>query len=709
MELASLAACLSAARVTLDVVLQVKHKYDQWSDSPSGIRYLHSDILSAKTFLSENIPDIGPRLPFVSVELFNAVTTNFETCHEALNRITEAAKHLKSESRRDRLKVVWNENGLDRLRHQLQDQVRNLHDLVEIVRDRQPQRQEKAIASRRPPLPQFANGQWTDAGLQEDSDDDVLTNPLLGTQPSCGQPRAQGRWRRHSLSFLTSKKASRALIQAALIGDVTEMDSQCRQNPDVNYQSRKQPPDNDKMTALHAAAKGGHYRAVEFLVKHGANVNALMINRFTPLHLAASAHHAEVVRYLIENGADVNAQDAQGQTPLFKSDGQVTRMLAARANPNVKDNNVNTPLHCAAFDNHLEAIKVLKEANLDVNIQNREGKTALWIVCDRADEFNLDRSLEIMDTLLRRKANPNIACHQGRPPLELCILNDQVKLVDCLIDSGADAIFRTREGDTLLHLAATLSSREIMCQLLGFYTNIDTPCQSKHRTPLHKAIAAGSFACTKQLLQHGASTTAIDDDWRTALHIAAEANTDMFVKILLQHNANLHAVDTEYRTPLFYVYRSAATMNHLLNGGASLAVLDRKQNSPLHYLVREADPAVVRVLLEHGASVLDINQAGRTPLEELCADEKAWTGRSDPRKFARGRLEVLQLLLEHKASVTYQCRASIAGWTNAPLSRALTNRLPWRTPTQILADYPGTTLSTVFAGFGVVAASLMRR
>ena len=484
------------------------------------------------------------------------------------------------------------------------------------------------------------------------------------------------------------------------------MDLQCRQNPNVNYQSRKQPPDNDAMTALHAAAKGGHYRAVEFLVQHGANVNALMINRFTPLHLAASAHHTEAVRYLIANGADVNSQDAQGQTPLFKSDGQVTRMLrAARANPNVKDNNVNTPLHCAAFDNHLEAIKVLKEANLDVNIQNREGKTALWLVCDRADDFNVDRSLEIVDILLRRKANPNIACHQRRPPLELCIRNDQFKLVDCLIHSGADAVFRTRDGDTLLHLAATLRSREIMCQLLGFYTNIDTPCQSKHRTPLHQAIAAESFACTEQLLQHGASTTATDKDWRTALHIAAEANTDHFVQILLQHNANLHAEDKDYRTPLFYVYRSPATMNHLLNGGASFAVLDRNQNSPLHHLVRGADPAVVRVLLEHGASVLDINQAGRTPLEELFADEKAWTGRSDPTKLAQRSLEMLQLLLEHKASVTPRCRASIAGWTNASLGCALTNRLPWRTPTQILEDNP---MSTLAAGFGIVAISYLR-
>ncbi|KAL8929977.1 MAG: hypothetical protein Q9208_001121 [Pyrenodesmia sp. 3 TL-2023] len=707
MEPASLTACLAAARVTLDIVLQVKHKYEQWSDSSFGIKILHSDISSAEFYLSQTIPDIGPRLPFVSVDLFNAVTTNFETCQEALSRITDAAKHLKSESKKDRLKVVWNEKGLDRQQHHLKTQLENLKSLIEFVRDRQPQRQEKATASRRPPLPRFSNGQWTDAGLQEDSDDDVLANPLLDTQPPRGQRRTQGRRGRRSLLLRTSKKASRALIQAALIGDVTEMESQWGQNPDVNYQSRKQPPDNDAMTALHAAAKGGHYRAVEFLVQHDANVNALMINGFTPLHLAASAHHTEAVRYLIDNGADVNAQDAQGQTPLFKSDGQVTRMLrAARANPNVKDNNVNTPLHCAAFDNHLEAIKVLKEANLDVNIRNREGKTALWLVCDRADEFNVDRSLEIMDTLLRRKANPNIACHQGRSPLELCIRKDQSKLVDCLIRSRADANFRTTDGDTLLHLAATLRSREIMCQLLGFYTNIDTPCQSKHRTPLHKAIAAESSACTEQLLQLGASTTATDRDWRTALHIAAEANTDQFVQILLQNNANLYAKDEVYRTPLFYVYRSPATMSYLLNGGASFVVLDRWQNSPLHHLVRKADPAVVRVLLEHGASVLVTNRAGRTPLEELCADEEAWTVGSDPPKLAKRSLEMLQLLVKHKASVTSRCRAYIAGWTDASLGSALTERLPWRTPAQILADSPGI---TVAAGICVVAASYFRR
>ena len=241
-----------------------------------------------------------------------------------------------------------------------------------------------------------------------------------------------------------------------------EMEKQYKQGADVKYQSRKQPPDNDGMTALHAAAQGGHYRAVEFLVQRKINVNALMINCFTPLHLAASAQHTEVVRYLIQSGADVNAQNAQGQTPLFKSDGQTTKMLLdARADPNVRDNDVNTSLHCAAYDNHLEAIKLLKAANVDVNIRNREGKTALWLACDRTDDFNVDKSLEVVDTLLRRKANPNIACQQGMPPLELCIQENRPRLVDRLIKFKADATFRTKSGMTLLHIAATLQSEEI--------------------------------------------------------------------------------------------------------------------------------------------------------------------------------------------------------------------------------------------------------
>lgn len=474
------------------------------------------------------------------------------------------------------------------------------------------------------------------------------------------------------------------------------------QGADVKYQSQKQPPDNDGMTALHAAAKGGHYRAVESLIQHGANVNALMVNKFTPLHRAATAQHDEVALYLIGRGANVNAENAQGQTPLFKSDGQITRMLLkAQADPNVRDKDVNTPLHHAAYDNHVGAIRLLKEANANVNIRNREGKTALWLVCDRTNEFNLGKSLEIVDILLQRRADPNIACQQGKPPLELCIQEHKTMLVDRLIKAGADATFRTKDGDTLLHMAATLQSATIMCQLLCWYTNIDTPAQPKRNTPLHAAIVHKSFACTEKLLERGASVTVREHRGMTALHIAAGARTDHLVKILLRYNANLHVPDAYKRTPLFYVDQSPAVCEYLLNAGASLTATDRAQNSPLHHLVCKADSAVIEILLKRGISVTAINNAGRTPLEELCADEEGWKGVSNPSTLSSKRLKIFYLLLKYKAFVTPACRASIAGWANVTLRNALTSKLPWRYPSELLADNAAT-----LSGAGIALATV---
>ena len=101
-----------------------------------------------------------------------------------------------------------------------------------------------------------------------------------------------------------------------------------------------------------------------------------------------------------------------------------------------------------------------------------------------------------------------------------------------------------------------------------------------------------------------------------------------------------------------------------------------------------ADSAVIKVLLERGMSVTAVNRAGRTPLEELCADEEGWKGVSNPSTLSPKRLKVFHLLLKHKALVTPACRASIAGWTNVTLRNALMSKLPWRYPSEVLADNP---------------------
>lgn len=62
-------------------------------------------------------------------------------------------------------------------------------------------------------------------------------------------------------------------------------------------------------TGLQIAANKGQLTATKFFVEKGANVNYKHpITKMTPLHLAAYHNSKPVVEYLIAHGADVNAK-----------------------------------------------------------------------------------------------------------------------------------------------------------------------------------------------------------------------------------------------------------------------------------------------------------------------------------------------------------------------------------------------------------------
>lgn len=80
----------------------------------------------------------------------------------------------------------------------------------------------------------------------------------------------------------------------------------------------------------------------------------------TPLHLAATNPDVTAVKALLAAGADVNAKDMDG----------------------------NTPLHMAAYTNRIEAAKVLLEAGADVTAESSGNRTPLAMARkSRADEI----------------------------------------------------------------------------------------------------------------------------------------------------------------------------------------------------------------------------------------------------------------------------------------------------------------------------------
>ena len=72
--------------------------------------------------------------------------------------------------------------------------------------------------------------------------------------------------------------------------------------------------DQDGNTPLHLAAQESLYRLVNFLVIHGANVNAQNNNLDTPLHKAAVTGNLKTVHCLCDAGANRSLTNEHGKT-----------------------------------------------------------------------------------------------------------------------------------------------------------------------------------------------------------------------------------------------------------------------------------------------------------------------------------------------------------------------------------------------------------
>ncbi|HET6170032.1 MAG TPA: ankyrin repeat domain-containing protein [Terracidiphilus sp.] len=124
---------------------------------------------------------------------------------------------------------------------------------------------------------------------------------------------------------------------------------------------------------LNGACFHGHWRLVEFLLEHGADVNHQEPQTGeTPLHAALSKSnrwkYTTVVRLLLAHGADPNRATipqretgafmrdcrTKGETPLhraaaFGNDEDIEALLAAGARKDARDANGDTPLSWASW------------------------------------------------------------------------------------------------------------------------------------------------------------------------------------------------------------------------------------------------------------------------------------------------------------------------------------------------------------------------
>lgn len=104
-----------------------------------------------------------------------------------------------------------------------------------------------------------------------------------------------------------------------------------------------------------------------------------------PLHLATVNGNSTIVKLLIENNANPNVQDNESNTPLIKSiecghEHLVKYLLSNGADPNISDSENNTALHWAILTESIIAIDaLLSSKKCDLSLRNNKDETCLHL------------------------------------------------------------------------------------------------------------------------------------------------------------------------------------------------------------------------------------------------------------------------------------------------------------------------------------------
>lgn len=219
--------------------------------------------------------------------------------------------------------------------------------------------------------------------------------------------------------------------------------------------------------------------------------------------------YPEEVRWLLSNGAEVNVmnQDTYGYTPLAFA---------------IKTGN-------------MVAIRKLISFNADVVAMSNDATTPLKLVAMEAKHFPDMNWVDVASLLIQRGAMVDEKDHYGRTPLVWACESGNIKLVELLLDCGANINAAGHEqGYTSLINAAKFGNLEMVKLLVERQADINVSTKLG-LTSLMWAAANGHIEVVKELLKNGADPAFIDDQGRTASEVADQSEQWDIAEIIRKH------------------------------------------------------------------------------------------------------------------------------------------------------------------------------
>ena len=324
--------------------------------------------------------------------------------------------------------------------------------------------------------------------------------------------------------------------------------------------------DYDMRTAFHLACAEGHIDVIKLLLRSG--VKSMVKDRWghEPLQDAMLNGHAEVVDFLTSLGVSLSNESKyalEGRMCLLASQGdlkQIEMLVKCGVSINSADYDGRSTLHTSVACKHIDLVDYLLRNKADANSNDRWGRTPI------VDAISIGHT-QIQERLIAAGAvlptDPVVDCQAAESGPSN---SDQRAIKSAFLESAA-------AGDV-----------EQMRRRLAQGAHADDSDYDR-RTALHLACSEGHLAAAEALIALGARTDAQDRWGQVPLQDAMRHGHRAVADLLRRAGATLspdaaaemglRACDLAYRGDL-------DGLSRLVECGVPPVVADRERRTPLH-------------------------------------------------------------------------------------------------------------------------------
>ncbi|XP_055995755.1 uncharacterized protein LOC125671725 [Ostrea edulis] len=306
----------------------------------------------------------------------------------------------------------------------------------------------------------------------------------------------------------------------------------------------------------------------------------------SPLVVACEGGHVNIVKELVKAGVDVNGECRRGDTPLI----------------------------AACTGGHLSVVKELVKAGVDVNPKDRHINSALMTAC-------YGGHASVVRELVKAGTHVNLQDEWWDTPLIKACFEGHVSVVKKLVKAGAEVNLQNKHGNTPL-IAACIkghvgtvgpyapqrvkrnksSQLSTVKELVKAESDVNLQ-NEQGNTPLITACEGGHASVVEELLKAGADVSLENDMGIVPLVSACERGHVIVVKKLIKAGVDVNLHGKFEKTPLIAACDGGhvSMVQKLVKAGADVNLQVYWGDKPLLQAVRYCPLSTVKCLVEHGA------------------------------------------------------------------------------------------------------------